>query len=141
MQDGLTDAEGYSYRMAGVIPSESRWYRGELVRFGYATIEAEQDGAFLKKGEQIRAHEFHHWDSTDNGDSCLAVKPDGKRRWQCIHMKGNLMAGCPHLYYQLAPGTGGTICESLHRIFQKRNQTIKEANYDIRRITRRDTAG
>ena len=102
MQDGLTDAEGYSYRMAGVIPSESS-NQGRLVRFGYATIEAEQDGAFLKKGEQIRAHEFHHWDSTDNGDSCLAVKPDGKRRWQCIHMKGNLMAGYPHLYYRSHP--------------------------------------
>ena len=102
LQDGLTDAEGYSYRMAGVIPSESS-NQGRLVRFGYATIEAEQDGAFLKKGEQIRAHEFHHWDSTDNGDSCLAVKPDGKRRWQCIHMKGNLMAGYPHLYYRSHP--------------------------------------
>ena len=102
LQDGLTDAEGYSYRMAGAIPSESS-NQGRLVRFGYATIEAEQDGAFLKKGEQIRAHEFHHWDSTDNGDSCLAVKPDGKRRWQCIHMKGNLMAGYPHLYYRSHP--------------------------------------
>lgn len=88
--------------MAGAIPSESS-NQGRLVRFGYATIEAEQDGAFLKKGEQIRAHEFHHWDSTDNGDSCLAVKPDGKRRWQCIHMKGNLMAGYPHLYYRSHP--------------------------------------
>ncbi len=48
-------------------------------------------------------NEFHHWDSTDNGDSCLAVKPDGKRRWQCIHMKGNLMAGYPHLYYRSHP--------------------------------------
>lgn len=102
LQDGLTDAEGYSYRMAGAIPSESS-NQGRLVRFGYATIEAEQDGAFLKKGEQIRAHEFHHWDSTDNGDSCLAVKPDGKRRWQCIHMKGNLMGRLSTPLLPLAP--------------------------------------
>lgn len=102
LQDSLTDAEGRSYRMAGVISSESS-NQGRLVRFGYVTIEAEQDGAFLKKGEQIRAHEFHHWDSTDNGKSCLAVKPDGKRSWQCIHMNGNLMAGYPHLYYRSYP--------------------------------------
>lgn len=102
LQDSLTDVEGHSYRMAGVISSESS-NQGRLVRFGYVTIEAEQDGAFLKKGEQIRAHEFHHWDSTDNGESCLAVKPDGKRRWQCIHMNGNLMAGYPHQYYRSHP--------------------------------------
>lgn len=99
LQDSLTDAEGYSYRMAGVISSESS-NQGRLVRFGYVTIKAELDGVFLKKGEQIRAHEFHHWDSTDNGESCLAVKPDGKRSWQCMHMHGNLMAGYPHLYYR-----------------------------------------
>lgn len=102
LQDELTDADGYSYHMAGVISSASR-NQGRLVRFGYVTIKAEQDGAFFKKGEQIRAHEFHHWDSTDNGESCLAVKPDGKRSWQCMHMNGNLMVGYPHLYYRSHP--------------------------------------
>lgn len=37
LQDGLTDAEGYSHRMAGVIPSESS-DQGRLVRFGYRLL-------------------------------------------------------------------------------------------------------
>ena len=47
----------------------------------------------MKKGEKIRAHEFHYWDSTENGEDTLAVKPDGVRKWQAVHMKGNLFAG------------------------------------------------
>ncbi len=26
----------------------------------------------------MKAHEFHYWDSTQNGTDCLAVKPDKK---------------------------------------------------------------
>lgn len=133
LQDGLTDAEGYSYRMAGVIPSESS-NQGRLVRFGYATIEAEQDGAFLKKGEQIRAHEFHHWDSTDNGDSCLAVKPDGKRRWQCIHMKGNLMAGYPHLYYRSHPELVERYVKACTEYSKKGTRRIKELTMTLEEL-------
>ena len=54
---------------------------------------------WLLPGETIRAHEFHYWDSTDNGRDCMAVKPDGKRRWECMHLEENLVAGYPHLYY------------------------------------------
>ena len=118
LQDSLTDAEGNIYCMAGVISSESS-NQGRLVRFGYVTIEAEQDGAFLKKGEQIKAHEFHHWDSNDNGDSCLAVKPDGKRSWQCIHMNGNLMAGYPHLYYRSHPELVERYVKACEEYFEK----------------------
>ena len=57
----------------------------------------------MKKGEKIRAHEFHYWDSTENGEDTLAVKPDGVRKWQAVHMKGNLFAGFPHLSYSSNP--------------------------------------
>lgn len=56
-------------------------------------------GKWLLPGETIRAHEFHYWDSTDNGNACLALKPDGKRQWECMHLEENLVAGYPHLYY------------------------------------------
>ena len=55
--------------------------------------------SWILPDENIRAHEFHYWDSTDSGSDCLAVKPDGKRKWECIHMEENLVAGYPHLYY------------------------------------------
>lgn len=102
LQNSLEGTDGELYTMARVIESSSRDQR-KLVRFGYVTVEGIADGRYLKQGERIRGHEFHHWDSTDNGEDCRAEKPDGKRSWPCIHMKGNLFAGYPHLYYPSNP--------------------------------------
>ena len=96
--DSMESQEGISYPMVGVFEGTSE-NKGKLTRFGYVSVRAVEDGAFLKKGEVIRGHEFHHWDSSNNGNDCLAVKPDQTRRWDCIHMQGNIMAGFPHLYY------------------------------------------
>lgn len=63
----------------------------------------DQNEWYLHPGETIRGHEFHYWDSTDSGHACRAVKPDGRRNWECIHMEGNLFAGYPHLYLPSLP--------------------------------------
>ncbi len=98
LQEEMEDDRGMAREMVGVLSGGS--YRaGKLVRFGYIEIEAQTDGRFLKKGEKLKGHEFHHWDSMDNGSDCLAVKPDKKRNWTCIHMNGNLFAGYPHIHF------------------------------------------
>lgn len=102
LHEGLTDQNGVRWEMAGVIPGEAH-PQGKLVRFGYITLQGETEGAFLKKGERIRGHEFHYWDSTDNGKAARAWKPDGKRSWECVHMEKNLFAGFPHLAYLSNP--------------------------------------
>ncbi|HCR82087.1 MAG TPA: cobyrinic acid a,c-diamide synthase, partial [Lachnospiraceae bacterium] len=89
---------GAARKMTGVLPGKA-FYADRLVRFGYIELEARWDGTFLKKGEKLRGHEFHYWDSTDNGVDCIAVKPDRKRSWECIHMKENLFAGYPHIHF------------------------------------------
>ncbi|MCD7737019.1 MAG: cobyrinic acid a,c-diamide synthase [Lachnospiraceae bacterium] len=58
---------------------------------------------FLRPGETIRAHEFHYFDSTDPGHDYKAVKPTGKRTWDCIHASDHSVAGYPHLYYWSNP--------------------------------------
>lgn len=45
------------------------------------------------------AHEFHYWESTDPGQAWHAEKPVTGRSWECIHVRGNLAAGFPHLYF------------------------------------------
>ena len=67
----------------------------KLNRFGYITLTEKQDTGL---GE-IPAHEFHYFDSTDCGEDFHAAKPASKRGWDCIHDRGRLMAGFPHLYY------------------------------------------
>ena len=115
LHEEMEDKNGNTYPMAGVIKGRT-YPTGRLVRFGYVNIaaapgeEEESAGsrstekkAYLRPGEQIRGHEFHYWDSTDCGNDCVATKPDGKRKWECIHMNGNLFAGYPHLYLPSMP--------------------------------------
>ncbi len=85
------------YKMAGVIGGECE-KTDRLVRFGYVSIEEKQEN-FLEKGAMIKGHEFHYYDSTSNGESCIATKPVTGRRWDCIHETHNLFAGFEHLYY------------------------------------------
>ena len=98
----LENMEQEVFRMTSVIKGEA-FRTDRLGRFGYVTLQAESDGYFLRKGETIKAHEFHYWDSTENGTDCLAVKPDKKRTWRCVHMKEYLFTGFPHLYFASNP--------------------------------------
>ena len=106
LHEEMEDTDGNVWKLVGRIHGRT-FPTGKLARFGYVNLqvsslgmgsEKETEGWFLP-GENIRAHEFHYWDSTDSGSDCLAVKPDGKRKWECIHMEENLVAGYPHLYY------------------------------------------
>ena len=112
--EAMEDREGAVHSLVGRIPGRT-YPTGKLVRFGYVQIRnrKEEDPCpekylpaeknrlsegYLFPGETIRGHEFHYWDSTDSGEDCVAVKPDGRRKWNCIHMEGNLFAGYPHLF-------------------------------------------
>ena len=102
LHETLENPERMKIKMTNVIKAEA-FKTDRLGRFGYITLKAEKNGNFLKKDEIMKAHEFHYWDSTQNGTDCLAVKPDKKRSWNCIHMRDNLFAGFPHLYFQSNP--------------------------------------
>lgn len=101
LHSNLVDQEGISYPMAGVLPGKC-FYTGKLVRFGYIEIQ-EKSGAFLPEGERVKGHEFHYYDSTENGEDAIAVKPATGRSYPCIVGKGNCWMGFPHLYYPSNP--------------------------------------
>lgn len=83
-------------KMCGVL-EHSSFNTGKLVRFGYVTITAKEGGLLGPAGTSLRAHEFHYWDSTENGGAFRAEKPSG-RSWDCCVMTDTLYAGYPHLY-------------------------------------------
>ena len=97
----LKDKEGHSYDMAGVIPATC-FYTGKLVRFGYIKME-ERRSCFLPKGEKIKGHEFHYYDSTCNGSDVVAVKPVTGKEYPCIVEDETHWMGFPHLYYPSNP--------------------------------------
>ena len=98
----LTDAEGQSWPMAGVLPGEAK-DAGRLVRFGYATLSADSDSMLFRAGESFPIHEFHHWDSTANGTALAAKKPVGGAAWRCGFVNEHFYAGFPHLYWAGTP--------------------------------------
>lgn len=101
LHDTLVDKTGESFGMAGVLPAECK-DTGKLVRFGYVEIE-EKEAGWLPAGTRIRGHEFHYYDSSDNGMDCVAQKPVTGRNWTCIHSTPEHWWGYPHLYYPSNP--------------------------------------
>ena len=93
----LEDANGEHWPMAGVLPGQG-FRVGRLVRFGYAALTAHADSMLFRAGERLPVHEFHHWDSTDNGTGFTAAKPNGKQ-WDCGFANEHFYAGFPHLYW------------------------------------------
>lgn len=114
----LTDREGQSYPMAGVLPGKC-FDTGKLVRFGYIELE-ETAGHFLPLGGRIRAHEFHYYDSEDNGADCTATKPTTGRNYPCIHVGENHWYGFPHLYYPSCPEFAERFVEKAKKFLHNR---------------------
>ena len=83
--------------MAGVLPGSGH-NAGRLVRFGYAAMTAKADSMLFRAGEALPIHEFHHWDSSENGAD-FSVRKAEKRQWECGFANAHLYAGFPHLYW------------------------------------------
>ena len=98
----LEDMEGQFWPITGVLDARA-WRTNKLGRFGYITLNANADTAFLPAGETIRGHEFHYYESESCGDALHAQKPTGSRGWDCGHAEGLLLMGFPHLYYPSNP--------------------------------------
>ena len=101
LHDTIFDSEKKPYKMAGVIHA-CCMKKERLVRFGYLTLNSKTD-SFLQKGETIRGHEFHYYDSEDNGECAIAKKPVGTRSWECVHAGSDQWWGFAHLSYYSNP--------------------------------------
>lgn len=88
--------------MVGALPGRG-WNNGKLTRFGYVALIAQRDNLLCKEGQVLHAHSFHYWDTDCNGADFAAQKPRGSMKWDCIHARGNLFAGFPHLHLWSQP--------------------------------------
>ena len=117
LHETLEDPDGRKWPMCGIIPADA-FHNHRLTRFGYITLQGGQ--FFGKDTGPVRAHEFHHYESADPGDSFCAVKPDGKRRWNCIHSTEHLYAGFPHLYFPANPAAADAFVAAAVRYHSRR---------------------
>lgn len=89
------------YPMVSVLQGNCE-NKGKLVRFGYVTLTAKEDNLLCLAREQIKAHEFHHYDASDCGQGFIASKRNGKS-WDCVITSKSLYAGYPHLPFYANP--------------------------------------
>ena len=102
LHDVLEDEQGNAYSQVGAVKGAS-FKTDKLGRFGYITMTAAQGGLLADEGDQLRAHEFHYWDSENPGTAFTAVKPQSTRTWKCGMSTPTMYAGYPHLYLPGSP--------------------------------------
>lgn len=123
LHESLTDSHGDTFPMVGVIPARA-YPADRLRRFGYVHLAAQSDQLLCAAGQQIPAHEFHYWESSDPGHAFRAVKPVSGRSWECGHGSSVLYAGFPHLYWYANPDLAVRFfdaCCTYHQHIESRN--------------------
>lgn len=114
----LADRDGVFHDMAGVLPGEAK-DSGHLARFGYAELSPVKDNMLLKQGETVSVHEFHYWDSTENGHDLVAGKSLTGRKWECGFARDTIYAGFPHLYMAGYPFMAERFVEAARRYMER----------------------
>ena len=97
LHESFENNNGEVFKGVGLIEAKA-FKTQKLVRFGYIEIEAKSDSFLMKKNQKIRSHEFHYYDSTNNGEYAHAVKANKSKEWNCINVYENIFAGFPHIY-------------------------------------------
>ncbi len=93
--------ESNHFKFCGIIKGKCV-QTSRLVRFGYITLNE----------MKIRGHEFHYFDSSNNGGLCTAEKPFTKKQWKCGHDINGGFQGFAHLYYPSNTGYAEKIIET-----------------------------
>ena len=97
LQAQLQTQEGENWPMVGLLPGLG-YPTGQLRRFGYLSLCPEEDSLLFRAGEHIPAHEFHYWDTTENGADLPARKLSG-RQWRCGLATPTFYGAFPHLHF------------------------------------------
>lgn len=96
LQKEITNEQGESFPMVGVLEGGS-YKTASLRRFGYVMLSGGR--VFGQDVGEIRAHEFHYYDSDECGRAFTARKPLSDKMWECMISTDTLLAGYPHIHY------------------------------------------
>lgn len=94
----VTDAPDISYSMVGAVKGSCS-KKDRLVRFGYVTLTPKNKTFFEGNDMGIKAHEFHYYDSTNNGSDANCLKASNGVTFEAGHISENNFWGFAHLYY------------------------------------------
>jgi cobyrinic acid a,c-diamide synthase len=97
----IVDLEGKRHPGVGLLPGHSRMR--QRLRMGYRLVTACRDSLLLRRGEQIRGHEFHYSDWVDQPPDLRyayeIVPRRGEEARREGYAQGNLLASYVHLHF------------------------------------------
>lgn len=105
LHESIRDDEGVDRCMVGAIKGGcSR--QDHLVRFGYVELDTNDgaaEGSFAGALKGMRGHEFHYYDTEDNGSDMKVRKAGSDLCWDAMHVGDRQVFGFPHMYFPSAP--------------------------------------
>jgi cobyrinic acid a,c-diamide synthase len=117
----LTDAEGRTWQMGGLLPGATRM-SGKLAALGYRTATALRSNLLAERGETLRGHEFRYssWDhETRPEDATTAWEIRGARVDAPVgfvgYAQGNLLASYLHVHFGQRPELARRFTECLRK--------------------------
>lgn len=97
LHNTMEDIGGVKHKTVGIVNGDC-YKTDSLQNFGYMEMTANRDNILCKKGEIIRAREFHYFKSDSEGDCFTAVKSNGKT-WNLGNEYKNTFASFAHLHF------------------------------------------
>lgn len=99
----IRDFEGREHAMVGAFPFSSH-IEGKKLTLGYRQVRALKDSPLLRRGEEVRGHEFH-WSAMDaNGTEMNAYQVLAPHPGREGFLQGNTLASYIHLHMGSLPG-------------------------------------
>ena len=120
LHEKVYDQHDRGFNMCGVVKGSCR-DTGKLSHFGYVTVR-EKEARFLPKDTVIRAHEFHHYNSTANDTACIIEKAGSDESWEGIMSGPGSFVGFPHFFYPSNPEFAYHFIKAVIKYRDKNNQ-------------------
>jgi cobyrinic acid a,c-diamide synthase len=98
MLKSLKPFDDKTYEMTGIIDGIG-FMTNKLKRFGYVEIEALTNNLIFKKGEKVKAHEFHYSDYEINTKNYTYYVKKKNKTWNCGYVLNNVLAAYPHIHF------------------------------------------
>lgn len=122
LTQGITDQEGGTYPLAGLLPGYCRL--GQHLTVGYRTVKALRPSLLLRESEEVRGHEFHYsvWDG-------LPPQPPYAYAWKertgegIRHegwAEGALLASYVHLHFGARPDLASRFVAACREVQESR---------------------
>ncbi|MGB0910879.1 MAG: cobyrinate a,c-diamide synthase [Nitrospirales bacterium] len=114
LTSALTDFDGQSYDMAGVIPTSVKMSRRTMT-LGYRSVECLESSILGEKGTTVRGHEFHYSSLVpQKGLSYAGALTDaqGRGRGQDGIKTGNVVALYTHVHFKSQPSIARSLVQA-----------------------------